>query len=176
MRSAPSVSSRSPSGLKVHNVRRPTRREVSQPSAAVRMSAWRAAFSSTPSRSKASMKAAVHADPPEGSTNSPSRVNSNPRALSPPAACRLDMIGAIGTEGSTVNMLQAIDGQPNTCRLWEATIRGRAMSETQRVDFQAEPSRYRHWRVAWDGPVATVTMDVDPHGGLRPGYELKLNS
>ncbi|MBO3746081.1 benzoyl-CoA-dihydrodiol lyase [Streptosporangiaceae bacterium NEAU-GS5] len=45
-----------------------------------------------------------------------------------------------------------------------------------RVDFQVSPSRYRHWRVSWDGPVATVTMSVDPEAGLRPGYELKLNS
>jgi len=44
------------------------------------------------------------------------------------------------------------------------------------VGFQVHPSRYRHWRLAFDGPVATLTMDVDEHGGLVPGYELKLNS
>ncbi|MBI1845646.1 MAG: 2,3-epoxybenzoyl-CoA dihydrolase [Candidatus Rokubacteria bacterium] len=44
------------------------------------------------------------------------------------------------------------------------------------VDFRTEPSRYRHWRLAFDGPVATLTMDVQEEGGLRPGYELKLNS
>jgi benzoyl-CoA-dihydrodiol lyase len=44
------------------------------------------------------------------------------------------------------------------------------------VDFQTHPSRYRHWRLAPDGPVATLTMDVDERGGLVPGYELKLNS
>jgi benzoyl-CoA-dihydrodiol lyase len=44
------------------------------------------------------------------------------------------------------------------------------------VDFQVHPSRYRHWRLAIDGPVATLTMDVDEQGGLVPGYELKLNS
>src|SRR5690242_3056186 len=44
------------------------------------------------------------------------------------------------------------------------------------VDFRTEPSRYRHWRLAFDGPVATLTMDVREDGGLRPGYELKLNS
>jgi benzoyl-CoA-dihydrodiol lyase len=47
---------------------------------------------------------------------------------------------------------------------------------TPRVEFRTEPSRYRHWRVSTDGPVATVTMDVDEAGGLMPGYELKLNS
>uniref|UniRef100_UPI001FDFD574 enoyl-CoA hydratase-related protein n=1 Tax=Actinoplanes subtropicus TaxID=543632 RepID=UPI001FDFD574 len=36
--------------------------------------------------------------------------------------------------------------------------------------------RYRHWRVAYDGPVATVTLAVDEQGGLVPGYELKMNS
>src|SRR5271154_6615168 len=45
-----------------------------------------------------------------------------------------------------------------------------------RVDFRTDPSRYRHWRLAVDGPVATLTMDVDEAAGLRDGYELKLNS
>jgi benzoyl-CoA-dihydrodiol lyase len=44
------------------------------------------------------------------------------------------------------------------------------------VSFQTEPGRYRHWRISFDGPVATLTMDVAENGGLRPGYELKLNS
>src|SRR3954466_4826135 len=44
------------------------------------------------------------------------------------------------------------------------------------VEFQVDPSAYRHWRGAHDGPVGTVTMDVDEQGGLVPGYELKLNS
>jgi benzoyl-CoA-dihydrodiol lyase len=44
------------------------------------------------------------------------------------------------------------------------------------VDFRVDPERYRHWRLAFDGPVATVAMDVDEQGGLVPGYELKLNS
>ncbi|MEO0937811.1 MAG: 2,3-epoxybenzoyl-CoA dihydrolase [Pseudomonadota bacterium] len=44
------------------------------------------------------------------------------------------------------------------------------------IDFQTDPSRYRHWRVAYDGPVATLTMDVDEDGGLMEGYQLKLNS
>src|SRR5271163_5000128 len=47
---------------------------------------------------------------------------------------------------------------------------------TQRMDFQTDPSRYRHWRVAYDGAVATLFMDVDENGGLFDGYELKLNS
>src|SRR3954464_10007046 len=44
------------------------------------------------------------------------------------------------------------------------------------VDFATGPARYRHWRVAYDGPVATVTLAVDEHGGIVPGYELKMNS
>jgi benzoyl-CoA-dihydrodiol lyase len=44
------------------------------------------------------------------------------------------------------------------------------------VDFRTEPARYRHWTLAIDGRVATLSMDVDEAGGLRPGYELKLNS
>jgi benzoyl-CoA-dihydrodiol lyase len=45
-----------------------------------------------------------------------------------------------------------------------------------RIDFATEPARYRHWRLAVDGAVATLTMDVDEKGGLFEGYELKLNS
>ena len=44
------------------------------------------------------------------------------------------------------------------------------------IDFQTEPSRYRHWKLAVDGEVATLTMDVDENGGLFEGYQLKLNS
>jgi benzoyl-CoA-dihydrodiol lyase len=44
------------------------------------------------------------------------------------------------------------------------------------VDFRTEPARYRHWTLAIDGRVATLSMDVDEAGGIRPGYELKLNS
>jgi benzoyl-CoA-dihydrodiol lyase len=44
------------------------------------------------------------------------------------------------------------------------------------VDFRTEPARYRHWKLAIDGRVATLGMDVQEDGGLRPGYELKLNS
>jgi benzoyl-CoA-dihydrodiol lyase len=44
------------------------------------------------------------------------------------------------------------------------------------IDYQTEPDRYRHVRVRYDGPVATIALDVDENGGIRPGYALKLNS
>jgi benzoyl-CoA-dihydrodiol lyase len=44
------------------------------------------------------------------------------------------------------------------------------------VTFDTHPDRYRHWRLSFDGAVATLTMKVDEDGGLRPGYKLKLNS
>jgi benzoyl-CoA-dihydrodiol lyase len=44
------------------------------------------------------------------------------------------------------------------------------------VDYQTDPTRYRHWRLGFDGPVATLTLDVREDGGIRPGYRLKLNS
>src|SRR5258706_3889838 len=44
------------------------------------------------------------------------------------------------------------------------------------VDFRTEPAKYQHWKLTFDGPVATLAMDVKEDGGLRPGYELKLNS
>jgi benzoyl-CoA-dihydrodiol lyase len=46
----------------------------------------------------------------------------------------------------------------------------------ERIVFQTDPSRYRHWRLAVEGEVATLTLDVDEKGGLFEGYELKLNS
>jgi benzoyl-CoA-dihydrodiol lyase len=48
--------------------------------------------------------------------------------------------------------------------------------QTAPIDFQTDPSRYRHWRLRTEGQVAHLVMDVDPAGGLFPGYELKLNS
>src|SRR3984957_6240098 len=45
-----------------------------------------------------------------------------------------------------------------------------------RIDFATEPARYRHWKLAVDGAIATLTLDVDEKGGLFEGYELKLNS
>jgi benzoyl-CoA-dihydrodiol lyase len=45
-----------------------------------------------------------------------------------------------------------------------------------RIDFQTDPSRYRHWKLKIDGEVATLLMDVDEKGTLFEGYELKLNS
>ena len=45
-----------------------------------------------------------------------------------------------------------------------------------RIDFQTEPSKYRHWKLKIDGEVATLLMDVDEKGTLFEGYELKLNS
>ena len=45
-----------------------------------------------------------------------------------------------------------------------------------RIDFQTDPSKYRHWKLNVDGDVATLLMDVDEKGTLFEGYELKLNS
>jgi benzoyl-CoA-dihydrodiol lyase len=45
-----------------------------------------------------------------------------------------------------------------------------------RVDYQTAPSRYKHWKLKFDGPVATLLADFDENAGLMPGYKLKLNS
>jgi len=44
------------------------------------------------------------------------------------------------------------------------------------LSFSTDPDAYRHWRLDVNGAVATLTLDVDPAGGLHPGYELKKNS
>jgi benzoyl-CoA-dihydrodiol lyase len=45
-----------------------------------------------------------------------------------------------------------------------------------RVDYQTNPSQYKHWKLNFEGPVATLAADFDENAGLRPGYKLKLNS
>ncbi len=47
---------------------------------------------------------------------------------------------------------------------------------TKLIDFRTNPSKYRHWRVDYNGPVASLVMDVDENAGLFDGYQLKLNS
>lgn len=50
------------------------------------------------------------------------------------------------------------------------------MSQAPRVDYQTDPSQYKHWKLKFEGPVATLSADFDENAGLRPGYKLKLNS
>ena len=44
------------------------------------------------------------------------------------------------------------------------------------VDYRTHPTRYRHWKLSFEGAVATLAADFDENAGLRPGYKLKLNS
>src|SRR6516165_3679977 len=50
------------------------------------------------------------------------------------------------------------------------------VNESECVTFDVPAGEYRHWRLTLDGRIATVAMNVDEDGGLRPGYKLKLNS
>ena len=50
------------------------------------------------------------------------------------------------------------------------------MTTAPRVDYQTHPSQYKHWKLEFEGPVATLAADFDENAGLRPGYKLKLNS
>jgi len=58
----------------------------------------------------------------------------------------------------------------------DVTATKEAQPAAAALDFRTDPSRYKHWRLSFDGPVATLTMDVAEDGGIRPGYKLKLNS
>jgi benzoyl-CoA-dihydrodiol lyase len=58
----------------------------------------------------------------------------------------------------------------------ETTATQEAQPQLAAVEYQTDPSRYKHWRITFEPPVATLTMDVNEEGGLRPGYKLKLNS
>src|SRR3984885_14075568 len=44
------------------------------------------------------------------------------------------------------------------------------------INFRTSPQEYRHWELTFDGPIATLALDVAENGGIAPGYELKLNS
>ncbi len=44
------------------------------------------------------------------------------------------------------------------------------------ITYDTDPSRYAHWRLTFDGPVATLTLDIQEDRGILPGYKLKLNS
>ena len=50
------------------------------------------------------------------------------------------------------------------------------MTDIQRVEYQTHPSRYQHWKLSVEGQVATLSLNINEDGGLRPGYKLKLNS
>ena len=50
------------------------------------------------------------------------------------------------------------------------------MTTAPRVEYQTHPSQYKHWKLSFDGPIATLAVDIDENAGLRPGYKLKLNS
>lgn len=50
------------------------------------------------------------------------------------------------------------------------------MSQANRVEYQTNPAQYKHWKLEFNGPVATLKADFDENAGLRPGYKLKLNS
>src|SRR5574338_1582322 len=47
---------------------------------------------------------------------------------------------------------------------------------TPRVEFETSPDKYRHWKLEFDGPIATLLMNVAEDAGLSPDYRLKLNS
>jgi len=57
-----------------------------------------------------------------------------------------------------------------------AEVEQKLANGTARIDFATDPSRYRHWKLAVDGKVATLVLDVDEKGSLFAGYDLKLNS
>ncbi|RJF95954.1 2,3-epoxybenzoyl-CoA dihydrolase [Noviherbaspirillum saxi] len=50
------------------------------------------------------------------------------------------------------------------------------MSTAPQINYETSPERYKHWTLAVDGQIATLTMNVDEDGGLKEGYKLKLNS
>ncbi|MEY3669031.1 MAG: hypothetical protein RL258_426, partial [Pseudomonadota bacterium] len=50
------------------------------------------------------------------------------------------------------------------------------MNSHPRVEYQTDPTQYKHLKLSFNGAVATLAVDIDENAGLRPGYKLKLNS
>src|SRR5208282_2924762 len=50
------------------------------------------------------------------------------------------------------------------------------VTEAGMVTFDVAAGAHRHWRLSFDGRIATLAMDVAEESGLKPGYKLKLNS
>lgn len=50
------------------------------------------------------------------------------------------------------------------------------MSQPTTVNYQIDPSQYKHWSIKYEGEVATLQLNINEDGGIRPGYKLKLNS
>ena len=50
------------------------------------------------------------------------------------------------------------------------------MSPNTSVNYMIEPSQYQHWSVKYEGETATLQLNINEDGGIRPGYKLKLNS
>jgi benzoyl-CoA-dihydrodiol lyase len=69
-------------------------------------------------------------------------------------------------------MMHFIDGQYMHDSAKETSV----SDASPRVDYQTHPSQYHHWKLKFEGPVATLGADFDENAGLRPGYKLKLNS
>jgi len=44
------------------------------------------------------------------------------------------------------------------------------------ISFETQPDKYNHWKLSFDGPVATLALDIAEDKGIAPGYKLKLNS
>src|SRR5512146_468176 len=59
---------------------------------------------------------------------------------------------------------------------YSSTFEEPALTTSPRVDYRTDPSQYHHWKLKFEGPVATLGADFDENAGLRPGYKLKLNS
>ncbi|MGE0682840.1 MAG: enoyl-CoA hydratase-related protein, partial [Candidatus Binatia bacterium] len=57
-----------------------------------------------------------------------------------------------------------------------AVVESSTAPQAPLIDYQTHPNHYNHWRLAVEGPIATLTLDVKEDAGLRPGYTLKLNS
>jgi hypothetical protein len=83
--------------------------------------------------------------------------------------CQLDICKQVYFRWTMAQCNESLGSVPNVAgNFWPLT--------NFLIDFQTDPARYRHWKLATDGAIATLTLDVNAAAGLYPGTELKLNS
>ena len=91
----------------------------------------------------------------------------------------LDTSGSIGRRKLFAKLKTALEDNFRSRQQEDSWMLLQRKNLSPRIEFRRLPgrsARYKHWRLSFEAPVATLTMDVAEDGGLRPGYKLKLNS
>src|SRR5690606_37714071 len=114
-----------------------------------------------------------------GPAKRPSRMHRH--AGGPPSPSHLDSVlsPSAGPPASVDRPMSGMAPRSRRCRVDDACSTVRRFDRLPRMEpisFETDPSSYKHWKLEFDGPIAFLWLDIQEDGGLRPGYQLKLNS